>query len=275
MPGQIDIGNAATEMADRMAAGTASQRRSRAEPLMDLTHVVNAVRYMAGLPLEANVEFMTVLATKMPSSAADNDDEGPVWLINRAARGSRSPPNSSNMPGTWPSKRSCSSKTFARLRSLWHSKGFATVAILCLGFGIGLNATIFSVVDGVLLKPYPYADPDRILIVGEQNPRRRQPGRAVVSRPARLEGGQLGLHDDAGVASRSLTISDRGGEPERYLGAARVIGPVSAAGDGADSAGAASPQRTIARVPVRSSCSASICGPADIAADPRIIGSRS
>jgi hypothetical protein len=41
------------------------------------------------------------------------------------------------------------------LRNLWHSKGFATVAILCLGFGIGLNATIFSVIDGVLLKPYP------------------------------------------------------------------------------------------------------------------------
>jgi hypothetical protein len=57
------------------------------------------------------------------------------------------------------------------VRNLWHSKGFATVAILCLGFGIGLNATIFSVIDGVLLKPYPYTDPDRILVVGEQNQR--------------------------------------------------------------------------------------------------------
>ncbi|HTJ94937.1 MAG TPA: hypothetical protein VL424_17735, partial [Pararobbsia sp.] len=57
------------------------------------------------------------------------------------------------------------------LRTLLRSKGFATVAILCLGFGIGLNATIFSVVDGVLLKPYPYTDPDRILVVGEQKPK--------------------------------------------------------------------------------------------------------
>ena len=48
------------------------------------------------------------------------------------------------------------------LRSLWHSKGFALVAILCLGFGIGVNSTIFSIVDGVLLKPYPYTDPDRL-----------------------------------------------------------------------------------------------------------------
>ena len=54
-------------------------------------------------------------------------------------------------------------------RSLWNSKGFATVAILCLGFGIGLNTTIFSIVDGVLLQPYPYPDPDRILVLGEQN----------------------------------------------------------------------------------------------------------
>jgi putative ABC transport system permease protein len=54
-------------------------------------------------------------------------------------------------------------------RSLWKSKGFATVAILCVGFGIGLNTTIFSIVDGVLLQPYPYPDPDRILVLGEQN----------------------------------------------------------------------------------------------------------
>src|SRR4051794_26713177 len=52
------------------------------------------------------------------------------------------------------------------LRRLWHSKAFAIVAILCLGFGIGVNTTIFSLVDGVLLKPFPYADPDRIVAIG-------------------------------------------------------------------------------------------------------------
>ena len=52
------------------------------------------------------------------------------------------------------------------LRRLWHSKGFAIVAVLCLGFGIGVNTTIFSIVDGVLLKPFPYADPDRLIAIG-------------------------------------------------------------------------------------------------------------
>src|SRR5262245_58353471 len=57
------------------------------------------------------------------------------------------------------------------IRSLWRSKGLAVVAMLCLGFGIGLNTTIFSIVDGVLLKPYPYTEPDRILVLGAKNQR--------------------------------------------------------------------------------------------------------
>src|SRR5688572_30738322 len=55
------------------------------------------------------------------------------------------------------------------VRTLWHSKGFAAVAILCLGFGIGLNTAIFSIIDGVMLKPYPYTDPERIVVLGEEN----------------------------------------------------------------------------------------------------------
>jgi NAD(P)-dependent dehydrogenase (short-subunit alcohol dehydrogenase family) len=65
--GQIDIGNAATEMAARMTSGVPQANGTIAvEPLIDLEHVVNAVLYMAGLPLGANVQFMTVMATKMP-----------------------------------------------------------------------------------------------------------------------------------------------------------------------------------------------------------------
>jgi NAD(P)-dependent dehydrogenase (short-subunit alcohol dehydrogenase family) len=65
--GQIDIGNAATEMTERMAAGVAQANGSTmVEPRMDLKHVSDAVLYMANLPLEANVQFMTVMATKMP-----------------------------------------------------------------------------------------------------------------------------------------------------------------------------------------------------------------
>lgn len=65
--GQIDIGNAATEMAARMATGVPQANGQIAiEPLMDVAHVASAVVYMAGLPLDANVQFMTIMATKMP-----------------------------------------------------------------------------------------------------------------------------------------------------------------------------------------------------------------
>jgi NAD(P)-dependent dehydrogenase (short-subunit alcohol dehydrogenase family) len=65
--GQIDIGNAATDMTAAMARGVPQADGSVApEPRMDVKHVGEAVLYMAGLPLDANVEFMTVMATKMP-----------------------------------------------------------------------------------------------------------------------------------------------------------------------------------------------------------------
>jgi NAD(P)-dependent dehydrogenase (short-subunit alcohol dehydrogenase family) len=65
--GQIDIGNAETEMAARMARGVPQANGEIAvEPLMDVQHVADAVLYMAGLPLSANVQFMTIMASKMP-----------------------------------------------------------------------------------------------------------------------------------------------------------------------------------------------------------------
>jgi NAD(P)-dependent dehydrogenase (short-subunit alcohol dehydrogenase family) len=65
--GQIDIGNAATEMTERQAAGIPQPNGTlMVEPRMDLKHVSDAVLYMANLPLDANVQFMTVMATKMP-----------------------------------------------------------------------------------------------------------------------------------------------------------------------------------------------------------------
>jgi NAD(P)-dependent dehydrogenase (short-subunit alcohol dehydrogenase family) len=65
--GQIDIGNAATEMSARMATGVPQANGAVvAEPLMDVSHVARAVVYMASLPLSANVQFMTVMATRMP-----------------------------------------------------------------------------------------------------------------------------------------------------------------------------------------------------------------
>ena len=65
--GQIDIGNAATAMIARAAKGVPQANGTIAvEPLMDVQHVADAVLHMANLPLEANVQFMTIMATKMP-----------------------------------------------------------------------------------------------------------------------------------------------------------------------------------------------------------------
>ena len=65
--GQIDIGNAATEMTSRMSGGVPQANGGiLVEPRIDVRHVAAAVLYMANLPLDTNVQFMTVMATKMP-----------------------------------------------------------------------------------------------------------------------------------------------------------------------------------------------------------------
>jgi len=65
--GQVDIGNAATDMTQRMTQGVLQpDGQLKVEPRMDVNHVAQAVAYMAGLPLESNVPFITVMATKMP-----------------------------------------------------------------------------------------------------------------------------------------------------------------------------------------------------------------
>lgn len=65
--GQIDIGNAATDMAERMGQGIMQAHGAVAvEPLMDVSHVADAVVHMANLPLSANVLFQTIMATNMP-----------------------------------------------------------------------------------------------------------------------------------------------------------------------------------------------------------------
>jgi Short-chain alcohol dehydrogenase of unknown specificity len=64
---QIDFGNAQTPMTAKMGAGTLQANGERAvEPVMDVSHAARSVVYMASLPLDANVQFMTVMATNMP-----------------------------------------------------------------------------------------------------------------------------------------------------------------------------------------------------------------
>ena len=65
--GQVDIGNAATEMTERMTQGVLqADGKMGIEPRMDVNHVAQQVAFMAGLPLESNVAFVTIMATKMP-----------------------------------------------------------------------------------------------------------------------------------------------------------------------------------------------------------------
>jgi putative ABC transport system permease protein len=106
------------------------------------------------------------------------------------------------------------------IRSLWNNKPFALVAILCLGFGIGLNATIFSIIDGVLLKPYPYTDPDRILVLGEQNQHAGDEAGLSFLDMRDWKDANSTFSTIAASRGAALTVSDGRGEPERHLGAA-------------------------------------------------------
>ena len=106
------------------------------------------------------------------------------------------------------------------VRTLWNSKAFATVAILCLGFGIGLNTTIFSIIDGVLLKPYPYSDPDRILVLGEKNQRTGDESGLSYLDMRDWKEATTAFATIAASLGSAMTISDGGAEPERHLGAA-------------------------------------------------------
>jgi hypothetical protein len=65
--GQIDIGNAATEITSKIATGVPQANGTIAvEPLLDLSHVGSALLYMDSLPLDTTVQFLTIMATKMP-----------------------------------------------------------------------------------------------------------------------------------------------------------------------------------------------------------------
>jgi putative ABC transport system permease protein len=105
------------------------------------------------------------------------------------------------------------------LRGLWFNKGFALVAISCLGFGVGLNTTIFSVVDGVLIQSLPYQDADQIVALKMRNPK-ADISESSISYPDLIDwrAGQTSLSALAGLTYRSLTISDGTGEPERFNG---------------------------------------------------------
>lgn len=105
------------------------------------------------------------------------------------------------------------------LRGLLRQPGFALAAILALALGIGMNTAMFSVVDGVLLKPLPLKEPDQLLLVRERSLKR-------LPEPIPLTPGNLFEYRENTkttdlVASRIVPFALRGkdGEPERYIGA--------------------------------------------------------
>ena len=110
------------------------------------------------------------------------------------------------------------------VRTLLANPGFTATAILCLSLGIGLNSAIFSVVDGVLLQPFPYPDADRMVVLNSTN-QRAGVNRGVLSwlDVRDIKEQSTTLEGVAAFSGRSLTVSDGTSEPERFNGA-----PVSA-----------------------------------------------
>ena len=105
-------------------------------------------------------------------------------------------------------------------RSLIKHPGFTAIAVACLALGIGVNATIFSVIDGVILHPMTYPEPERLMILHSRNLEERV-NRGPVSYPdfKDLRDTATSFESMAAIAMRSLTIADPGRDAERYPGA--------------------------------------------------------
>ena len=105
------------------------------------------------------------------------------------------------------------------VRSLLKNPGFTAIAVACLSLGIGVNSTIFSVVDGVILRPYPYPDADQIVVVNSSN-QKEGVNRGAISYAdfKDFRDSSATLQTIAVFTNRSLTIADGVGEPERFLG---------------------------------------------------------
>ncbi|HEY4562435.1 MAG TPA: ABC transporter permease, partial [Thermoanaerobaculia bacterium] len=105
------------------------------------------------------------------------------------------------------------------VRTLLKSPGFAAIAVVCIAIGIGANTAIFSVVNAILIRPFPYADPDRILGVHEVQPKNKVTKGGFSNLDFRdLREQAASFSDVAACTNRSLTFSG-GGEPERIQGA--------------------------------------------------------
>ena len=104
-------------------------------------------------------------------------------------------------------------------RSLIKTPGFTAIAVACLALGIGINTTIFSVVDGVMLQPYPYKDPEQIVVLNGRNQQLRvSRGNISYADYKDYRDQSATVASLAAFSRRSLTISDSSSEPTRYDG---------------------------------------------------------
>jgi putative ABC transport system permease protein len=106
-------------------------------------------------------------------------------------------------------------------RAIVKDRSLTAIAVACLALGIGINTAIFSVVDGILLQPFPYPDADRIVVLTSHNQRLGVNRGGISYADFRdLRDQAATLASAAAFSFRSLTISDGTSEPERYVGAA-------------------------------------------------------
>jgi putative ABC transport system permease protein len=107
------------------------------------------------------------------------------------------------------------------IRTVIANRGVTLVAVACLSLGIGVNATMFSVVDGVLIQPFPFAEPDQLVVVNSNNPKRGINIGVLSYLDYRdLRDSATTLQSLGAFSGRSLTISDGQADPERFLGLA-------------------------------------------------------
>ncbi len=105
-------------------------------------------------------------------------------------------------------------------RSLVKNPGFASLSILCLALGIGVNSTIFSVVDTIAIRPLPFRDPEQLVSLrGTHKANGIDDGGVAYPHVQDWRARARVFDLIASVTGRSLTLTDRGGEPERFVGA--------------------------------------------------------
>src|SRR6186713_2763144 len=105
------------------------------------------------------------------------------------------------------------------VRSLVADRSISAIVIVCLALGIGVNATLFSVIDGVLIQPLPFAEPDRLFILNETSERRGIHEAGVSYQTLKdWEERTTMFMSMAAMDGTSIALSD-GAEPERFAGA--------------------------------------------------------